>query len=89
MIQSIWKNHTFPKGKRKGQTVVFFVKARDKDNKYCVKMANEKSNKDIFYKKLDTLDEVASFTKRGWRVRMWSDEICEWNTLKSEGLQYA
>jgi hypothetical protein len=88
-LTRIWKDHTFPRGKRKGDTKLFVVKPRDKDNKFCVKEAHEKSNRDEVYEKLDTLDEVAIYTRKGWRVRMWCEEIGEWNTLKYEGLNYA
>ena len=88
-LQRIWKTHEFPFGKRKGQQALFEVKPRAKDGLYCVKPANEPRNGDEFYTKVRTLDEVADYTKKGWRVRMRCEEIGEWNTLKSEGLNYA
>ena len=88
-LTRIWKDHRIPRGPKKDEFELFVVEPRALDGAFCVKPAAERSNRDEFYTKVSTLDEVASYTRKGWSVRMRSQVSGEWNTLKSEGLRYA
>ena len=88
-VMRISKQHRIPRGTKKGLTEQFVVEPRSTDRAYCVKPANERSNRDEAYTKVFTLNEVASYTRKGWSVRMRSQVSGDWNTLKSEGLEYA
>jgi hypothetical protein len=88
-VRRIWKEHRISRGPKKGQTELFIVTARASDGAYCLKMPDERSNTEQFYRKVYTLNDVATLTRQGWSVRMKSQVTGAWNTLKSEGLEYA
>ena len=90
MVAKIWKDHTFPRGKRKGQREVFVVQPRAENGMYSVKKLGHRTNRILDdYDDIPSLDEVLRLLQQGRAVRMLGSKSNEWNTLNNKGIQYA
>ena len=89
-VTRIWKEHTFPRGKRKGQQELFVVQPRAENGMYSVKKLGHRSNRiPDDYDDVATLDEVLTLLQLGRAVRMRGTVSNEWNTLNNKGIQHA
>ncbi len=89
-ISRIWKEHTFPRGKRKGQQELFVVEPRSENGMYSVKKLGHQTNRvPDDYDDVATLDEVWRLLQAGRSVRMRGAISKEWNTLNNKGIQNA
>ena len=90
MVSKIWKEHTFPRGKRKDQREVFVVRPRAENGMYSVKKLGRRTNRVADdYDDIPSLDEVLRLLQQGRSVRMLGSQSNEWNTLNNKGIQYA
>jgi uncharacterized protein with NRDE domain len=89
MISRIWKEHIGASGAKKGKIETFVVEPRQRDGMYLVKKLGVKGNRDEFYDKVKTLDEVWEHLENGRSVRMKGQNTGDFNTLNREGAKYA
>ena len=89
MIHRMWKDHIFPRGKRKGASELFVVEPRQRDGVYLVKKLGAKGNRDEVYEPVASLDEVWSLLQTGRAVRMRGQTSGDWSTLNADGIKYA
>jgi hypothetical protein len=89
-VSKIWKEHTFPRGKNKGEQELFRVQPRAENGMYSVKKLGHRTNRvPDDYDDAATLDEVLQLLQMGRSVRMRGDASNEWNTLNNKGIEYA